>query len=312
MSLKDGALSDAPLPASGLDEVAAGLAEVSAEFAEQVGGPPTLGEFLAVLGWAVPANSKATDDTFSTPLTLRATLKGNKRYPNPEASRVGDLNDAIFVDAMDHLVAVVDQVSAATGTSVTPAEFASAIAQALRTGKIPLADVDGEDVRKLAVEAPKKRYPKPAVGDVLAIPARRGGYHLAVVVARDRFGTALGLFRGTSAVPRLGPTVRDAPLPHAVYTDDQLVITGVWRVVGHDEGLLALFPAEPAVYHKPGQWPGIDLGEFGAAETADGTMRLIGSAEARDVGLQDGTYRQTVLAEHLQRRLDDDAEGSRD
>ena len=65
-------------------------------------------------------------------------------------------------------------------------------------------------------------------------------------------------------------------------------------------------PAEPEIYHKPGQWSdlGIDTGEFGAAETGNGTIRLIGPDEAREVGLLDGTYRQVETAEVLQRRLD--------
>lgn len=306
-------VNDAPLTGSTLDEAVSKLAEISADFADEVGGPPTLGEFLEVLSWAVPARSNATDGTFATPLTFKATLKGNKKYASGEASRVGELNDSIFVDATDHLSDVVEHLSAAIGAPVTPSVFASAVLQALQTGKITFADVSGEDVRKLAVDGPKARYAKPKVGDVLAIPARRGGYHLAVVVDRNSFGTALGLFRGTSPLPRLSAAARGAPRPRPVHTEDHLVAEGTWRVVDHDESLLSLFPAKPEIYHKPNQWPGIvDTGEFGAAETADGTMRLIGPDEAREVGLQDGTYRQTYVAEHLQQWLDDEAESSLD
>ena len=70
--------------------------------------------------------------------------------------------------------------------------------------------------------------------------------------------------------------------------------------------MLASFPANPEVYHKPNAWPGIvDTGEFGAAETGDGKMRFIDADEARDVGLVDGTYRQTYPAVYLQEVLDD-------
>jgi hypothetical protein len=298
---------DAPLSADALAKAASRLEGVSADFADLIGRPPTLGELLEVLGWAIPANNDAADATFAPPMTFKANLKGNRRYASAEESRVGELNDSIFSDATDHLIALIEDLDAATGAPVSPQLFASAILQVLRTGQITLADVSGGDVRKLAVNGPT-RNPKPKVGDVVAIPAQRGGYHLAVVVARNRFGTALGLFYGTSPLPRLGPAARRAPRPHPVHTNDRLIVTGVWRVVDHDETLLSLFPAEPEIYHKPGQWSdiGIDTGEFGAAETADGTIRLIGPDEAREVGLLDGTYRQVETADFLQRRLDEE------
>jgi hypothetical protein len=95
-----------------------------------------------------------------------------------------------------------------------------------------------------------------------------------------------------------------------VYTEDSLVKDGTWKIVGTDESLLALFPADPPIYHKPGAWPGIDTGEFGAAETADGPMRMIGADEAREVGLLGGTYRQTYPAAYLQKVLDDEDDNS--
>ncbi|MEV5646854.1 hypothetical protein AB0L57_01270 [Nocardia sp. NPDC052254] len=54
---------DSP-PADALEEVAAGLAAVASGLGEEVGGPPTLAEFLDVLGWAAPVDSEATDGTF--------------------------------------------------------------------------------------------------------------------------------------------------------------------------------------------------------------------------------------------------------
>jgi len=88
------------------------------------------------------------------------------------------------------------------------------------------------------------------------------------------------------------------------------ITDGTWPIVAHDDDLLAHFPANPEIYHKPNAWPGIiDTGEHGAAETADGTMRLIDAAEAETVGLHDGTYRQTRTAQHLEQRLTDGTDG---
>jgi hypothetical protein len=183
-------MNDASLSAYALDEAASGLAEIAAEFAEEVGGPPTLAEFLEILGWAIPVNSDATDGTFTEPLKFKATLKGNKQYRNDQASRVPELNDHIFEDARQRNLELIERISTGNGTPVTPQQFAFAILQVLQTGLITLADVQGEDIRKLVADVPKKRIAKPRPGDILAIPARKGGYRLAVVLTQNRFGTA--------------------------------------------------------------------------------------------------------------------------
>ncbi|GLY78818.1 hypothetical protein [Actinoallomurus iriomotensis] len=291
-----------PLPA----EVAAGLAEVASGFAHEVGGPITLAELLEVLGWAVPANSEATDGTFPQPLTYQVTLAGGRPYAGGRPSRVPELNDAVFVDAGEWQTALAERLSAVSGVPVTPQRFAEALLRVLRSGCVPLADVQGADLGGLTAEVPEKRIPRPRPGDVLAIPAREGGHHLALVLTRNRFGTALGLFEGRSPYGRLGPDLRARSRRHPVYTEESQIKNGTWAVVGHDESLLALFPADPPIYHRPDAWPGIvDTGEFGAAETADGSLRFIDADEAREVGLQDGTYRSTHVASFLQKVLDD-------
>lgn len=300
-------MTDAALPATALDEAAAGLAEVAAGFAEQAGGPPTLAELLEIIGWSLPVHSDATDGTFTEPLTIRANLKGNKRYQSELPSRVPELNDHVFEEAAQRHLALVERVREADGAPVTPQRFVSAILEVLRTGRVSLADVSGDEIRKLTAEVPKKRVAKPGPGDVVAIPAASGGYRLAVVLTQNRFGTALGLFDGISARGRRDAAVLESPRPHPVYTEDSLVKKGEWKIVGHDEELRKLFPADPPIYHRPAAWPGIDTGEFGAAETADGTLRLIGSEEARAVGLSDGSYRVAYPAVFLQRQLDQDA-----
>ncbi|MEU4442413.1 hypothetical protein AB0K14_06250 [Actinosynnema sp. NPDC050801] len=295
-------LPGAPLPDDALDEAVSGFAEVAARFAEEIGDPPTLAEFLEVLGWAIPTNSDAVDGTFTQPLKLAATVRGNKRYRGERPSRVPELNDGVFEDARDHVGVVAERINAASGAPVTPAQFASAVLQVLRTGRVGLADVGGDEVRKLVAEGVGKRAVKLTPGDVLAIPVP-DGYRLAVVITRNRFGTAIGLFEGVSRDGRPGADLLRSPRKHPVYTEESLAKNGTWKVVDHDEGLLDLFPADPEVYHKPGAWPGIDTGEFGAAETADGPLRMIDEAEAREVGLLDGGYRQTRPAGYLQKVL---------
>ena len=304
-------VNDASLSASALGEASSGLAEVAAEFVDEFGGAPTLAEFLDIIGSALPTNSAATDGTFSEPLRFKVVLTGNKPYRSDAASRVPDLDDHLFEDARDHHRVLVERMRAAGGAPVTPQQFASAILQILQGGRIILADVKSEDIRKLTADVPKKRIARPKPGDVLAIPAVDGGCHMAVVVILNRFGTALGLFHGTSARGRLNAELRRAPRKRPIYTDNGRVLDGTWKIVDHDDSLLALFPSDPPIYHRPNAWPGIDTGEFGAAETANGTLRLIEPDEAREVGLLDGTYRHPVHhAAWLQKLLDDEVDRS--
>jgi hypothetical protein len=266
-----------------------GLAEVAAEMADELGGPPTLAELLEVLGWSVP-----TDGDLTQPARFTATLAGGKSYRSDTPSRVGDLDDGVFAEAAEHLN---------TLAPVDAERLAAAVLEELRSGRVILADVEPDELRGLAVETPKKRVTKPKLGDVVAIPAAAGGYRPAVVLARNRFGTALGLFDGISRNGRVG-RLRDAPR-HPVYTEESLIKNGTWPVVDHDDSLRELFPADPPIYHRPNAWRGIDTGEFGAAETADGTVTPISQDEAREVGIADGTYRATKHAAFLQKQLDE-------
>ena len=83
-------MNDVLLPESALNETTSGLAEVATEFADEIGGAPTLAEFLEILGWAVPVNSDVLDGGFPEPLTFKASLPGNKRYEStsPQSSVV--------------------------------------------------------------------------------------------------------------------------------------------------------------------------------------------------------------------------------
>lgn len=253
---------------------------------------------MEILGWS-------SHGIFTAPLAFKVQLGGNRRYVSPGDSRVGELSDSIFVDVADWLSLMTE------GSADQPASLsglASTLALVLRSSGIPLEDVGSEEVVRLIPVIPK-RVAKPRAGDILAIPAKGDGYHMAAVVARNRFGTALGIFCGRFIVPRFkgreNLTVRRFPL----YTDDRLLATGVWKVVGHDEDLLALFPSDPEIYHAPDlRWPGIDLGEFGAAESSAGAIRLIDAEEAHEVGLIGGVYQQTYMGEVLQQLLDDQEE----
>jgi hypothetical protein len=263
------------------------LREIVGSFGEEIGRPPTLGELLEVLSWASGASGPS-------PVRFEARTGTGGRYEAPAGSLVGDLNDAVFAEASTMLAELAE-----TAGDDTPKVLARLLGEAIRTSWIVLGDVGADDKVTISAKATAMRA-KPKVGDVVAVPSAHGGHHLAVVVAQNRFGTALGLVRRSGAAP--GRALPRLPF----YTDDVLVRDGTWKVLGQDRALLARFPEEPEVFHPPDiEWPGIDLGEFGAAESLAGSLRLLDEAEARDVGLLDGSYERSRMGEGLQRFWDE-------
>jgi len=279
----------------GAPDPASLLTGLSSEFAEQVDRKPTLGELLEILNEAVKGMF-AVRVTFSAKPgpSGTGTVAGN--------SFVGDVGDSVFEDARYLLEMLAASIAGPERQEPSPAQLASALSRVLKESPGVLHDVRGGE--RVTVKASKGPV-KPVAGDVLAIPAREGGYHLAVVVARNQIGTALGIFRGKFAEPvyRREDMLPGRRIP--VYTDDELLREGKWRIVGHDDALRAQFPSDPEIYHAPGlNIPGIDYGEYGLAETAAGNTRFVGPDEAGEVGLLDHSYRQVQMSEDLQELLD--------
>jgi hypothetical protein len=165
-----------------------------------------------------------------------------------------------------------------------------------------ISDIQVEDVRSLSAETPK-RGGKLRPGDIVAVGAKGGGYHIALIAAKNRFGTALAIFEGLASVPDRRARQPELLLP--IYTDDAELYRGGWFLAGHDDALLGLLSGEPELFYKPGM-PGspVNLGRYGAAEKPSGGLRLLNEGEAHVVGLLDGGYRQVNLSSDIQRLLD--------
>ncbi|MFF3379929.1 hypothetical protein ACFYXF_44120 [Streptomyces sp. NPDC002680] len=274
------------------DDVSVKLAAILLEFSEMVGSSPSLKEFLQLLEWS-------WDGVYSTPLAFKATLTDGTVYSGPEGSRVPELGDSMFTDMADILADLSDERS---GRPVSPSDLVDILLPFINDEAVNLVDVSSGDVSRLSI-AVTGSATEPEVGDILAIPAD-GIWYAVIVVARNRFGVAVGIFREEfDSLASVHPQLSVA-WQFPVYSDDAQVLNGSWEVVGHDESLLAAFPVEPEIYHSPiPVWPGRDFGEFGAAETPAGDIRLIGSGEARAVGIMDGSYRQSYSSEFLQQSM---------
>ncbi|MFJ7592955.1 hypothetical protein ACIQZO_37395 [Streptomyces sp. NPDC097617] len=273
------------------ERFSADLKALLLELCEQMGGSPTLSEFLEILEWS-------SDDIYSGPLKFEAVLADRIVTSESNQTRVPELSDSIFSDVASALSVLVN----GSGSHVTPQELASILLIFVNDQEGNLLDVTRGDVASLSVMLAGSVV-EVAVGDVLGIPAADGSWYAAVVVARNRFGLALGLFRTRF---EMCPSMHSEGLaPHGfpIYTDDAMVSNGSWEVIGHGDARVAQFPPEPEIYHSPGFWPGVDAGEFGAAESPSGGIRLIGSEEACAVGLADGTYQHSYMSEFLGQSL---------
>jgi hypothetical protein len=278
-------------------DAASSLAELIDEFEEVTGRRPWAAELAELL--TLELQSLRGDLIGDLPPRAQLWIQTvpPARHP-PDGSLVGELGDAAFVAAGELLA----DLAGANGAS------SHAVAAALETqlrasGDRMLGDEPPVAVSRIAIVA-KSRASKPKVGDVVAIPGPGKTSFLAAVVAKNRFGTAFGLFEGTHD-PADVPTATNhpKPLPHPVYADDDPVTSGRWRVIGHDPALAELFPSDPEIYHYSDE----ESGKAASAETADGTLREVSDKEARDVGLADESYRQVYVAEQLERRLADSA-----
>ncbi|MFI0420469.1 hypothetical protein [Spongiactinospora sp. 9N601] len=297
---------DVPVPR--VDEVVARIDRIVTAVADEIGDRPALGEFLEIVGRAVPDFGAHLDEAIELPLTFTAILRGGLPYESDQASRAGRLSAAVLDEASGLMAFIGQSAYSATGTAVPPPAFAAHLMAALAASDIAFADVRGGEVLRLNV-AFGLRGRMRKVGDVLAIPSEFGGYHMAVIVARNRFGMALGLFRGTVSTPEVERIDRGAVWRHPVYVDPEEVATWFWKYAGHERSLLDLFPSDPEIFHSASMSvsPSSATG-FGVAEAVDGSLRTIGEEEARKAGLVDGSYLQKYLAVELEALLEEAVE----
>jgi hypothetical protein len=228
----------------------------------------------------------------------------------PGGSAVSGLNDAAFVVAGDLVSEVADGFRKGDGRAPTLKELCGLLVEALHgRGEALLSGAAPSDVAAVKAEVRKQKRIKAGVGDVVAIPTEGGGFHTAVILAINKYGVAYGIFEGASKLPRpVSSDFHPPPRKHPVYSTDEFVASGRWPVVGHDEGLRALFPAEPEMYYRKQVIPGAEramekIGPYGTARTASGGKRDLTQEEAEELGLLDGTYRQTYQPEQLEKHL---------
>jgi hypothetical protein len=291
---------------------AEGIKEVADEFAAEMRHRPSCADLFEILTWALRTGDKdkLSDVNTYNIIALRPQMK--KRDGRPDSldrdysgGAVAGLNDAVFVAASDFLLRLVKAFKDATGRLPSLTDFCDLLVDGLRQcDELLLDDIFPAQITSVKPEVLKQKKITPRVGDIVAIPARNGDYFFAVVLAKNAFGTAYGLFEGTSRLKPVSKDSHPAVNPRPVYSADDLIESGRWKIIGHDEGLLSLFPEEPEIYHRQrADRPNPQLGPYGAGETASGKLRPLTREEAEEIGLLGDEYRQSYLPETLENYL---------
>lgn len=295
--------------------VAKELLGISEEFADEIERRPSSLELFEVVTWGLKS---CRDDTLldvhpANIITLEPKLKrGIKRSDigsslEATESAVADLNDNVFVIATEFISNLANVIKTDTGQAPTLDELCQVLVEGLhRCDDDLLVDITAAHIVGVKAELRKQRKIVSKIGDILAIPAKNGECFIGCVLAKNRFGTAYGFFEGTSQ-PR--PISASSHLPakrHPIYSSDEFIASGRWKIIGHDEDLLSLFPAEPEIYHREQIISsGPEIGPYGSGETASGQLRHLTKEEAEELGLLSGEYRQSYLAEYLEKCLND-------
>lgn len=233
-----------------------------------------------------------------------------------------DLDDHCFVLAGDYLTDLCRQVEKEAGRKPSIEELCELLTWGLRSCSLDiLADVNPCNVLALKPKLLRKGKITVKPGDLVAIPARGGGYYFTVFITQEwADGPAFGIIKGKYTLKPPSEDWQPDTLQPPVYSDNRLIASGRWRVIGNYPHLLKLFPEHPEIYypHKAAALvcstgkgaiirPG-EVGPYGSAVTPGGRgVRHVSKEEAEALGLLSGEYHQGLLAEEfeefLERRL---------
>jgi hypothetical protein len=262
--------------------------ELISELEDSLGSEPALGHVLSMLLWGV--HSLHPDAVSRTDPAAVKSLTAETEKGTVAAEPVDDANDAAFTEAADLVADLAADLASDRGRAPTLNQLLDALSSGL----------SAFDVSKLEADTGTTKGKRPSEGDVVAIPIGGGRHRLAVMLERNRFGVAFGLFKGEHPLTPSLPAGLE-PERHPVHTDDDAVRSGRWAVIGHDDGLRSKF-SRPEIFHEPDP-DDHEIGEYGSGETEDGRLRDLDKQEAEELGVLSGDFDQVFLSEELETRL---------
>ncbi|MGB0064586.1 MAG: hypothetical protein WBP85_09090 [Terracidiphilus sp.] len=283
-----------------------GLRNLANEISDEFGRLPSPAELFEVLTWGLKSLSVEpfSDVKVSEILSLNLELKNGASQAAAQSGgssdAVDDLDDAAFVAASD-LFLDLTKAFKKRGQRLSKAELCDLLLQAVRQCEGIVAGIHPADAAKVKLEIRKGKKITGKVGDLVAIPGDGDKFFIAVIVARNAFGTAFGLLRGVNKPRPISHAAPPETEPSPIYSGDDFIEDGRWKIIDHDEKLLALFPSDPEIYHYPDpKDPDSETGPYGAAETASGRLRKLGKEEAERVGLVSKEYQQIYMPDMLE------------
>jgi hypothetical protein len=291
------------------------LLGISEAFTDETRRRPSSLALFEVLTWGLQS---CRDDALlevhpANIIKLEPKLKRGTKRSNigssleARESAVLDLNDNIFVIATEFISDLVNIIKTDTGQSPALDELCEALVKELHRCEDDLL-VDIAPAHIVGIQAKLRKQGKivSKIGDIVAIPAKDGEYFIGCVLAKNTFGTAYGFFEGTSQSKPVSAASHSPAKRYPIYSGDDFIASGRWKIMGHDANLLTLFPAEPEIYHRENIISdGPEIGPYGAGETASGRLRQLTKEEAEELGLLSGAYSQVYLAEEMEKHLND-------
>lgn len=229
-------------------------------------------------------------------------MKPKKEEINDDSIPPEDLPDGFFVDALEALRTFSLSFSESTGRLPRLQEWCQTMLFTARcSGTDLFSDIPNTALADLKAKALQQKRFTAKPGDLIAIPTQDSHWRFALYLTSNRFGTVLGLFSEKANDPRppqqLTPNV-------AIYSGERLIKNGRWRIIGFRSELLGLFPENLEILHQKNHaMPRSKIGEFGAAESPDGTMRQLEQGEDASFGFVGKNYIQSYLEEHLESLL---------
>lgn len=260
------------------------------EVAEPGSSPLTPRELLEVLREAAPTVTAADSGWAAWHVVERGSVR-----------RVAGFSDAVFDLGLDFMEAVQGPESRTRADQFDIRDLPVIVERIGRNS-------EDETVRRAAetaaytIEISEQRS-RWSAGDVLAIPVE-SGYRLAVVLPKTSFGWAIGVLEGSYRVPRVG-SIEQPKADVWFYTEISEYLAGRWLRIGKEKSLIELFPEvlERFFYQPVVVPPQMRDARFGFAETPDGDLRMLEEEEANQLGVLDGTYRQSRLSRDAARFL---------
>jgi hypothetical protein len=223
-------------------------------------------------------------------------------------SRLHSLDDNCFALATEMVTALSEEFEKEMAGKPTIEELCELLAHGIRGCSADiLSNVNAQSITALNAVVDRRKKVIVAPGDVIAVPAKRGGFHFVVFITKNRFGWAFGLLQGWSHAPRVTRTWKAKPVKHPIYSGIDSIVSGRWRIVENRTDLMPMFPSHPEIFYTSALAPedaDPKPGRYGCAISADGRGRRLTKREATEIGLDTNEYDIVFLEEQFEKYLD--------